>query len=411
VKVPEGWELTRIREAASVITGTTPSTKDPDNYGDEYLFVSPGDLGNGKYINATEKKLSVKGFRQSRSIRKGSTLFTCIGSTIGKVGVAGQELATNQQINAVICDRDKADDEYAYYALDFRAPKIKLLAGTQAVPIINKSTFENQKLLLPPLPEQRKIAEILGTWDEAIALIERRIEAARQRKKGLMQRLLTGQVRFPEFVQSRELCQTKLGKVPVDWQVVRIQNVAKVNTETLGSNSDPEHEYLYIELSAVDQGVITMPIERQQFADLPSRARRVLHKGDVIMATVRPNLLGFAVCDFEPQDVLCSTGFALLSPKNVPDSQFIYQSLYGDTVLGQVYGLATGSNYPAINTSEVKRLKLSWPRSKEERKKIAAVLQACDLEIELRTQKRDALKRQKKGLMQRLLTGRVRVEV
>jgi len=261
------------------------------------------------------------------------------------------------------------------------------------------------------LPEQRRIAKILSTWDEAIALTERRIKTARQRKKGLMQRLLTGRVRFPEFVQTQETRPTKLGGIPADWYLARVKNIAQVNTKTLGSNSDSEHEYLYIELSAVDQGNITMPAESQRFGDLPSRARRVLHRGDVIMATVRPNLLGFAICDFEPKDMLCSTGFALISPKDLSDSQFIYQSLYSDVVLRQVHGLVTGSNYPAINTSEVKKLKLFWPRSKEERKKIAAVLQSCDHEIELLTQKRDALQRQKKGLMQRLLTGRVRVSL
>jgi type I restriction enzyme, S subunit len=275
---------------------------------------------------------------------------------------------------------------------------------------VNQKSLSNLRIPIPSLPEQHKIAEILGTWDDAIALVKRRIKAARQRKKGLMQCLLTGRLRFPEFVQSRDYRQTKLGAILADWRIARVQSVAKVNKETLASNSDSEQKYLYLELSAVDKGIITMPTERKEFVNLPSRARRVLRKGDVIMATVRPNLLGFAICEFEPQDVLCSTGFALLSPKELSDSRFIYQSLYSDTVLRQVHGLVTGSNYPAINTLEVKGLKLFWPRLREEREKIAAVLQTCDREIELLEQKRDALQRQKKGLMQRLLTGRVRVK-
>jgi type I restriction enzyme S subunit len=299
----------------------------------------------------------------------------------------------------------------------FNTPQGKYLLGLASPggagrnKTLGQQAFLDLSIPLPSFPEQCKITDLLNTVDQAIALTERRIEAARQRRKGLMQRLLTGRVRFPEFVQAQEFHQSKLGQVPVDWRVVPIQNVARVNAETLGSNSNPARHYLYIELSAVDKGNIVMPAERQRFADLPSRARRVLRKGDVIMATVRPNLLGFAVCDFEPQDVLCSTGFALISPEELSDSQFIYQSLYSDTVLRQVHGLLTGSNYPAINASEVKKLRLFWPESKDERKRIATVLQACDREIELLTQKRDTLQRQKKGLMQRLLTGRVRVEV
>jgi type I restriction enzyme S subunit len=267
------------------------------------------------------------------------------------------------------------------------------------------------KVYLPPLPEQRKIAEILGAWDTAIALTEQLIAAKQQRKKALMQQLLTGQRRFREFAHSGRKQKTRFGEIPADWKTVQFQDIAKVNTETLGSKADPDHRYLYIDLSSVDRGTIVIPEERQRFADLPSRARRVLHKGDVIMATVRPNLLGFAVCDFEPQDVLCSTGFALISPQNSSDSEFIYQNLYTGTVLRQVHSLVTGSNYPAMNTSEVNKLKLLWPKSIEERKKIGTVLKACDTEINLLTKKLDALQRQKKGLMQQLLTGRVQVKV
>jgi len=302
----------------------------------------------------------------------------------------------------------KGNDPYfVFYLLqqvDFRKYSDKT-----GVPGINRNDVHKAWVLLPPLPEQRAIAAILGTWDRAIALRERRLAAAEQRKKALMQQLLTGRVRFTEFVKSTERQKTKYGDLPADWRIVHLESVAEVNAESISESSKPNRKYLYIDLSSVDRGIITMPTEHQAFVDLPSRARRILHKGDVIMATVRPNLLGFAVCDFEPENVLCSTGFALISPKESPDSQFIYQSLYSDMILKQVYGLVTGSNYPAINASEVKKLWFVWPTSAEERRKIAAVLNACDRELDLLRRRRDALQRQKKGLMQRLLTGRVRV--
>jgi type I restriction enzyme S subunit len=195
---------------------------------------------------------------------------------------------------------------------------------------------------------------------------------------------------------------------PNGWSITRIGEVAKINSHKLSSNSDPDHEYYYIDLSAVDKGTITMPQERQRFIDLPSRARRVLHKNDVIMATVRPNLLGFAFYDHEPKDVLCSTGFALLSPKNPSDSHFIYHSLYSDLTLRQLHGLVTGSNYPAINASEVKRLKLMWPTSPAERQRIGTILDAWDQAITFINQRIRVSQQRKKGLLQRLLTGRAR---
>lgn len=263
-------------------------------------------------------------------------------------------------------------------------------------------------IMLPSLDEQREIAGILSTWDEAIRLTQALIAGKQQRKKGLMQRLLTGQVRFPGFAERPEFQETRFGLFPANWEMVHLESVATINAKSLSSKTKPDKVFQYIDLSAVNKGEITFPNEIISFAELPSRARRILRNGDVIMATVRPNLLAYAVCDFDPKDILCSTGFVLISPKNKSDTQFIYQSLYGALIQRQLHGLVTGSNYPAVNSSEVANLIFAWPNNAQERHRIAAILQACDREIHLLQQKLAALQQQKKGLMQRLLTGEVR---
>lgn len=195
-KIPEGWSVKKLGEISQVITGSTPQTLDVTNYGKEFLFVSPADINdNVKYITDTITKLSSKGFSLCRIIKKGSPMFVCIGSTIGKTALAGIDLATNQQINSCIV-KNCINNEFLYYNLSFQSNKIRLLAGEQAVPIINKSTFEKIKLSIPPLAEQKKIAEILGTWDEAIEKLSSLIEQKKLLKKGLMQKLLTGKVRL-----------------------------------------------------------------------------------------------------------------------------------------------------------------------------------------------------------------------
>jgi type I restriction enzyme S subunit len=139
--IPQDWEVKRVKDIGKVVTGSTPPTTDASNYGNEYMFVSPADLSDRqKYIYCTKRMLSSKGYNKSRKIPKGAVLYTCIGSTIGKIGIAPCELSSNQQINAVIC---KNDNEYLYYVLLYRTGQIRMLAGEQAVPIINKSDFEN----------------------------------------------------------------------------------------------------------------------------------------------------------------------------------------------------------------------------------------------------------------------------
>ena len=209
--IPVDWEVKKLFEISDLATGNTPPTNDPTNYGDEFLFVSPADLGKGKWITQTEKKLSKKGFSISRKFPKNSILFTCIGSTIGKSGMAQMELTSNQQINAVI-PSSKYANEFIFYALDYISPRIKLLAGEQAVPIVNKTLFGETLLAIPPTKsEQTAIATALSDTDALIENLEKLIAKKRNIKQGVMQELLTGRKRLAGF--NRDWVKIKTGEV------------------------------------------------------------------------------------------------------------------------------------------------------------------------------------------------------
>lgn len=181
------WEEKKIRDISVVITGNTPKTSEQDNYGDKYLWCSPVDLGNEKYIKKTEKMLSEKGISKSRKIPKGSILVTCIGSTIGKIGFATEIMATNQQINSMLIKKE--NNEYIYYSLLYNFPKYMSFVSKQAVPIINKTQFENLKIDIPCLEEQEKIAKVLSKMDELIEEKKALLSDWQQFKKGLLQQM------------------------------------------------------------------------------------------------------------------------------------------------------------------------------------------------------------------------------
>jgi type I restriction enzyme S subunit len=202
--IPEDWEVARLGDIASIATGNTPPTRDAANYGDEFLFVSPADLGELKYITRTEKMLSKKGFAISRSFPKDSILFVCIGSTIGKCGIAPTELTSNQQINAIF-PSSAYSTNYLYYAVSAVAPKIRALAGQQAVPIVNKSQFSETVVPLPLLPEQRAIAGVVNDVDELMGTLDKLIAKKRDLKQAAMQQLLTGKQRLPGFTGEWEV--------------------------------------------------------------------------------------------------------------------------------------------------------------------------------------------------------------
>lgn len=168
-----------------VVTGNTPPTKDIENYENgTYLWASPADLGTIKLISETKTMLSAKGFSKTRALPKGSVLVTCIGSTIGKTGMATKEMSTNQQINSIVVNNN-SDNEFVYYAIQSAFPRYLSSIAVQAVPIISKSAFELLPNQRPCLKEQKKIGKFLSILDERIATQSKIIEKMQTLIKGL----------------------------------------------------------------------------------------------------------------------------------------------------------------------------------------------------------------------------------
>lgn len=182
------WKPASIAKMGMVVTGSTPSTSHKEYYGGEHLFVSPADISENRFIETTKSTLTTEGIRKSRVVQSGSVLFVCIGSTIGKTAQVKYDCATNQQINAITAFPGY-DDDFLYYLLSFHSLTISELAGKQAVPIINKSTFSKVVLMVPEEKEQKRIADILSSIDELISALNKKIEALKAHKKGLVQRI------------------------------------------------------------------------------------------------------------------------------------------------------------------------------------------------------------------------------
>ena len=182
------WEDQSIGNIGKVVTGSTPSTAQPAFYGGGIPFVSPADISDMRFVDQTKTTLTQEGYAQTRPIRAGSVLFVCIGSTIGKVAQNIHDCATNQQINAII-PNSKHSEGFVYFALSLASERIALLAGRQAVPIINKSLFSSVRILVPKLPEQHRIASFLSSIETLITDENQSLEVLKAHKKGLMQQI------------------------------------------------------------------------------------------------------------------------------------------------------------------------------------------------------------------------------
>ena len=183
------WEQHKLYEIGQIITGTTPPTSDVENYNGDLLFVSPADIDDNRYITKTITTVSEKGFNTGREIRKGASLFVSIGSSIGKVAQMAEKAITNQQINAVV-PNDNYDEDFVFSLLETQSSNVKAIASNQAVPIVNKSTFSNIDVLVPPnITEQQKMGKYFANLDNLITLHQRKLDQFQMMKKFMLQNL------------------------------------------------------------------------------------------------------------------------------------------------------------------------------------------------------------------------------
>jgi type I restriction enzyme S subunit len=402
--IPEDWEIKRLGEIANTATGSTPSTKELTYYGNEYLFVSPADLGRNKYIWQTEKKLSKKGFNISRKFPKNSILFTCIGSTIGKMGIAPINLTSNQQINAVFPNNGYSTD-FIYYNLFYLSPKIKKMASEQAVPIINKSTFETVQIPLPPLPEQKAIARVLSDVDELITSIKKLIDKKQKINQGTMQLLLTGKKRLPGFTG--------------EWEVKRFGEVFRFLQTGTNSRRElvDEGNIKYIHYGDIhtkwdtklDCSIAQIPyIEENKVKNLP-----LLKEGDLVMVDASEDYVGLGksveITNIGNQKIVAGLHTILLrGNKELVADGFKGYFQFIKMVKDSLCSTATGISVYGISKRNLQEIKIPLP-SLPEQKAIAQILSDMDSEIEALEKKLEKYKLIKEGMMDKLLTGEVRL--
>ena len=227
-EIPAHWETAALKRLSSLITGNTPPKGDSENYENgTTVWVKPDDLMGTEPITDSAEKLSDLGASLARIVPKDSVLVCCIGS-IGKIGVAGLPLATNQQINAVTFNKlTKWLPQYGVYALIASESELQRQASSVVVPILNKTGIGAVEYPTPPLPEQRAVAIFLdrqtSNIDAAIDEYRRLIELLGEKRAALISHAVT-QGLDPN-VPRQESGIPAVGQVPAHWKVRRNKHI------------------------------------------------------------------------------------------------------------------------------------------------------------------------------------------
>ncbi len=187
-----------------------------------------------------------------------------------------------------------------------------------------------------------------------------------------------------------------------EWEVRRLKFVATCNDEALPETTDAEFEMEYVDISSVNLVEGITSTETVNFEKAPSRARRIVKDGDTIVSTVRTYLKAIAAIESPPENMIVSTGFAVIRPRNEIDSGFLGYALQSTVFIDSVVANSTGVSYPAINPSLLTSLPIAFPKSLTTQQQIAAFL-------DWKTSQIDALIAKKQTLLQKLKEKRLAV--
>ena len=206
---------------------------------------------------------------------------------------------------------------------------------------------------------------------------------------------------FPRYPAYKSSCVEWLGEVPEHWEEKPLKTVASINDETLPESLSPDYEIEYIDISSVSLANGIEKTETMPFSDAPSRARRIPRDGDVLVSTVRTYLKAIAPVVNPPLNLVASTGFAVVRPRDKLEPGFLKYALQEEHFIQQVISRSTGVSYPAINASDVAKISLGLPGSSEqiaiatfldrETAKIDALIAEQQRLIELLQEKRQAV--------------------
>jgi type I restriction enzyme S subunit len=274
--------------------------------------------------------------------------------------------------------------------------------------------IKNLKLPLPPPAEQQAIAAFLdaqcGRIDNIIAEMERQIEVLKQYKTSLITETVTKGL--DKAAPMKDSGIDWIGKIPEHWGVKPIKYALSSNENALKETTREDYSFRYIDISSVDFEYGILSYEEMTFEDAPSRARRIVKNGDTIISTVRTYLKAIARIT-DDKDVIVSTGFAVLSPRN-NDPVFVEYFCKNDGFCSEIGKLSYGIAYPAINESDLINIKMILPPIQEQQAIAAFLDKKCKDIAGIITDKRqsiETMRAYKKSLIYEYVTGKKRVKI
>lgn len=397
--VPEGWTEVQLDALASVERGrfSVRPRNDPRFYGGDCPFVQTGDITRSRiYLRDFTQTLNENGVAVSKIFPKGSILMT-IAANIGEVALTRIPVACPDSVVGIVPNPQTTDPVWLVHRLELEKKSLDRNAPKLAQKNINLEVLRPLRIVTPPLAEQKKIAEILSVWDQAIETTENLLANAETQKRSLMQKLLTSK-RRPGNHQWR-------------WRVLRLDQLAEINP---GRMTTIPSTVTFIPMEGVSEdGRIIGATARS--AETIANGFTAFQEGDVLVAKITPcfeNGKGCHATSLENGIGFGSTEFHVVRARNPGDQRLLYHITNSRDFRGRGRVNMTGSaGQKRVPADFVRSYSLRLPADPEARAEIARVLDVAELGADRLRGVRSQLEREKRSLMQQLLTGKKRVKV
>jgi len=405
-KIPKQWNISRLEHLATAIYYGVTAKAVEHNTGLKMLRTTDikdykVDWDSLPYCEITSKVNDIKKYL----LRKGDLI-------VARAGTVGVSVLVDRNFDNIVFGsylikvRPKENLVYPkflhYYFQNKRYWKHIRKAQGSTLKNINLGILKFLLVPIPPLEEQWGIAEVLSALDRAIEATGRLIGRLERLKRGLMQELLTRGIGHKEFKE------TPIGKIPKEWRIVKLSEVSKIDTKPVMPRPGVKYYYLGLEDIESETGRILKPGNMLTDGSEIKSIKYVFTSRHILYGRLRPYLNKVALPD---RDGICSTDLLPVLPEeNLVLREYLAYVLRGERFVKYASDRMKGTNHPRISQKDILMYIFSLPPI-DEQKVIVKILNSIDEWIMFEIKRKEKFERLKRGLMELLLTGRVRVRV
>ena len=404
IEIPEEWGIKKLVEIGEIIGGGTPDSTNKDYWDGKILWAVPTDITKLQFnkIEDTERKITKQGLdNSSAKLLPEETILITSRATVGKCAIATKPISTNQGFQNIICN-DDYDNLFIFYSIKHNLNNLLRVSQGTTFLEISKNQIKNVIIPIPnSLHEQQKIVTILSNVDNLINSTQKIIDQTITLKKGLMQKLLTKGIGHKQFKKVSWLFGKEI-EIPEEWEIKSMNTICKVRQ---GLQIPISERFIESGKNRL-QYITVKSIHSNNFEEFIEDAeKRVICDKDNVLFT-RTGNTGEIITNIK--GVFHNNFFLIDYNKELMIKDYIIYFLKQNKIQNMIRSLAGSTTIPDLNHGDFYRL-LIIISSKKEQQKIASILSGVDAYIQKTQEYKEKLDILKRGLMQKLLTGQIRV--